>query len=51
MSDDPYAEALGIEIAQIDSEHARLRVPFRDGNSNPGGALHGVTKELSLIHI
>src|SRR4029079_6731038 len=25
----------------VDAERSRVRVPFRDGNSNPGGALHG----------
>jgi len=41
MTRDPYADALGIELEAADAERARLRVPFGDGNSNPGGALHG----------
>ncbi len=41
MSRDPYADALGIQVESVDAERAQVRVPFRDGNSNPGGALHG----------
>jgi len=38
---DRYAEELGAVIETVDAERSRVRVPFRDGNSNPGGALHG----------
>ena len=41
MTRDGYAEELGILVEQVAAEHSRIRVPFRDGNSNPGGALHG----------
>jgi uncharacterized protein (TIGR00369 family) len=41
MSRDLYAEALGVHVDAVDGTGARLRVPFQDGNSNPGGALHG----------
>ncbi len=41
MSRDLYAEALGVHVDAVDGMGARLRVPFQDGNSNPGGALHG----------
>jgi uncharacterized protein (TIGR00369 family) len=41
MSAEPYVDGLGIRFEAADGAHARLRVPFRDGNSNPGGALHG----------
>jgi uncharacterized protein (TIGR00369 family) len=41
MTHDRYAEELGILVESVDAERSRVRVPFRDGNSNPGGALHG----------
>lgn len=37
----PYARALGVEAVAVEAERARLRLPFRAGNSNPGGVLHG----------
>ena len=48
----PYAEALGIEIESLDAERALLRLPFREANANPGGALHGgVAASLSVIGV
>jgi uncharacterized protein (TIGR00369 family) len=41
MDQDRYAEELGVLVEAVDGERSRVRVPFRDGNSNPGGALHG----------
>ena len=41
MTHDRYAEELGILVESVDAERSRVRVPFREGNSNPGGALHG----------
>jgi acyl-CoA thioesterase len=38
---EPYADGLGVRVESADGARARLRVPFQDGNSNPGGALHG----------
>src|SRR5512147_1499986 len=44
---DRYAEGPGAVVEAVDAERSRVRVPFRDGNSNPGGALHGgVTASL-----
>ncbi|MAJ61002.1 MAG: hypothetical protein CBC48_14150 [bacterium TMED88] len=37
----PYTRALGVEAVRIESDSARLALPFRDENSNPGQALHG----------
>ena len=37
----PYAKALGVELSSIDEESAKLRLPYKDENSNPGQALHG----------
>ena len=37
----PYASALGVEIVALDDTTARLRLPYRETNSNPGKALHG----------
>ena len=46
----PYAAALGIEIVSLDGERAELALPFREANSNPGGALHGgVAASLAVI--
>jgi uncharacterized protein (TIGR00369 family) len=46
----PYGAALGIEIESLDAERALLRLPFREANANPGGALHGgVAASLAVI--
>jgi uncharacterized protein (TIGR00369 family) len=37
----PYARALGVRADALDAEHVRLRLPFAEGNANPGKALHG----------
>jgi uncharacterized protein (TIGR00369 family) len=37
----PYAVALGVELESLSEDSARLRLPYRDENSNPGKALHG----------
>jgi uncharacterized protein (TIGR00369 family) len=37
----PFAATLGVEVLEVDGEGARLRLPYRDENSNPGRALHG----------
>jgi uncharacterized protein (TIGR00369 family) len=37
----PYTAALGMRLDGIDGESASIALPFRDGNANPGRALHG----------
>jgi len=37
----PYLRALGVRIERIALDGVRLRVPYKDENSNPGRALHG----------
>lgn len=37
----PYSRSLGIRVESADAERVRLRVPYKDENSNPGQALHG----------
>lgn len=37
----PYAVALGLSVESIAAGSAILRLPYRDGNSNPGRVLHG----------
>ena len=37
----PYAVALGVELESLSEASARLRLPYRDENSNPGKVLHG----------
>ncbi len=45
-----YARTLGIQAESIGDAEAILKLPFREGNSNPGGALHGgVYASLSII--
>ncbi|MDG2050317.1 MAG: PaaI family thioesterase [Myxococcota bacterium] len=41
VENSPYTRALGFELTQIDSDSARLFLPFQDKNANPGRALHG----------
>ncbi len=37
----PYGCALGVAAEALDGTSARLALPYRDANSNPGQALHG----------
>lgn len=37
----PYHSALGVELDLLTDEGARLLLPYRDANTNPGKALHG----------
>ena len=37
----PYCAALGVQVEAIETDRVRLRLPFKDENSNPGSALHG----------
>jgi acyl-coenzyme A thioesterase PaaI-like protein len=37
----PYCVALGVQVDAIEADRVRLRLPFKDENSNPGRALHG----------
>jgi uncharacterized protein (TIGR00369 family) len=39
--DMPYAVHLGLRVDDVTPEQARVRVPYKDENSNPGRALHG----------
>ena len=41
LDDSPYAQRLGVEIESLDGESARMRLPFKAENSNPGDVLHG----------
>ncbi|HZP43191.1 MAG TPA: PaaI family thioesterase [Candidatus Binatia bacterium] len=41
VEDAPYPRALGVRVEAVDEAGARLRVPYKDENSNPGRALHG----------
>ncbi len=36
-----YSVALGVRLDTLDDARATLRLPYSDGNSNPGRALHG----------
>jgi uncharacterized protein (TIGR00369 family) len=45
-----YAHGLGVRVVDVTNEAVRLVLPFAEGNSNPGGALHGgVAASLVLI--
>src|SRR5204862_7356198 len=41
VAETPYCARFGIVVAAIALDRARLRVPYKDENSNPGRALHG----------
>ena len=36
-----YTRGLGVEIEELSEDSARLRLPFREANTNPGHVLHG----------
>jgi uncharacterized protein (TIGR00369 family) len=46
----PYCAGLGLRVEAVDADRVRLRLPYRDENSNPGRALHGGVA-ASLIDI
>jgi uncharacterized protein (TIGR00369 family) len=37
----PYHRCLGVRVEAVEPDRARIRVPYKDENSNPGRALHG----------
>src|SRR6185436_3578578 len=37
----PYCVRLGVVVEALALDRARIRVPYKDENSNPGKALHG----------
>jgi uncharacterized protein (TIGR00369 family) len=37
----PYAQTLGVQVEELTASGARLFLPYRDDNTNPGRALHG----------
>jgi len=37
----PYAQTLGVQVEELTATAARLFLPYRDDNTNPGRALHG----------
>lgn len=37
----PYHASLGIRVEELVADRVRLRLPYKDENSNPGKALHG----------
>src|SRR5215475_16127265 len=37
----PYCVRLGVVVERIALDRVRVRVPYKDENSNPGKALHG----------
>jgi uncharacterized protein (TIGR00369 family) len=37
----PYAQTLGVELEELSETGARLALPYKDENTNPGRALHG----------
>ena len=41
VEESPYSKFLGVKLESIDEQGARLVLPYRDENSNPGKALHG----------
>ena len=50
VEESAYGAGLGVRLEEITDESARLRLPFREANSNPGDALHGgCAASLGLI--
>jgi uncharacterized protein (TIGR00369 family) len=41
VENSPYTRTLGAKLEAVDESSARILLPFRDENSNPGKALHG----------
>src|SRR5690348_15672477 len=41
VAETPYCARLGIVVDSLALDRARVRVPYKDENSNPGRALHG----------
>ncbi len=41
FADTPYVRRLGCEVDALEADRVRLRLPFREENTNPGKALHG----------
>jgi uncharacterized protein (TIGR00369 family) len=41
VEESPYSRFLGVRLDHLDETSARLLLPYQDGNSNPGKALHG----------
>jgi len=37
----PYCARLGVVVEGLGADRARIRIPYKDENSNPGKALHG----------
>src|SRR5215831_19353451 len=37
----PYCARLGVVVEALEPDRARIRIPYKDENSNPGKALHG----------
>ena len=45
-----YSATLGVQLDELTDEGATLQLPYKEDNSNPGGALHGgVYASLSII--
>lgn len=50
MEQSGFVMALGVECVEATAEVTRLRLPYHEANSNPGGALHGgCAASLGLI--
>jgi uncharacterized protein (TIGR00369 family) len=41
LSEAPYTRTLGLRVETIEEGRVRVALPFAEGNSNPGGVLHG----------
>ena len=41
VENSPYSRYLGVRLENLEADHARLMLPYKDENSNPGKALHG----------
>ncbi len=41
IEESPFTRSLGVRVEELGEDRVRLRLPYRDENANPGGALHG----------
>jgi uncharacterized protein (TIGR00369 family) len=45
----PYHQMLGLEVLDAGDDRVRVRLPFMEANSNPGGALHGGVTASAIV--
>lgn len=49
LADEPYARWLGMRTAALDDDFARVELPYKEENSNPGKQVHGGVVASAMI--